>query len=137
MANDINIEASVKACGFELYDVYRPNNSKHTQIQIMHNDRPVEIQDCVLVHKHLLHAGIDIPIEVSTPGLKRNLKTHRHFTLAQSCHVKITTKNGPLMGELKKVCDTYIELSTHSENHIIHFDNIIKARTTLPHEALS
>ena len=137
MANDINIEASVNACGFELYDVCRPKNSNLTQIKIFHSDRPTQIQDCVTVHKHLIHSGIDTPIEVSSPGTQRPLKTHQHFILAQSHNVRIITKDAKLNGKLVDTSNHGIEIQCNTLKHSIAFDDIIKAHTILPNEALS
>ena len=127
------IEESVKACGFELYDVCRSHKSDLIQITIFHQDRPITLDDCVDVHKQLLYAGLECPLEVSSPGSERKLKKAQHFLWSLNQIIQVTTHEQSIQGKLLSADETSITVAHDHEQNTIPLASITKA-FVIPHQ---
>jgi len=76
------------------------------------------------------------PLEVSTPGLERPLRTPDHFSRAVGMNVKVKTKPGTdgerrLEGTITAADDTTVTVQTaDGTTRTVHHDEIERARTT-------
>jgi ribosome maturation factor RimP len=70
-------------------------------------------------------------LEVSSPGIERALKTHRHFACSIGEMVKIKLINtDKIIGKLEKVSEEEIVVvEEDGQKSVIPFDEIDKART--------
>lgn len=72
-------------------------------------------------------------LEVSSPGLERELKLKKHYVSAIGEKVKITfqetEKNKTIIGELKEVTTDFVKLALVEAELEIPFSNIKKAKT--------
>jgi ribosome maturation factor RimP len=72
-------------------------------------------------------------LEVSSPGLERELKLKKHYVSAINEKIKLTysqqDKNVHIRGTLKEVLPKHIKLETLTEELIIPFSDIKKAKT--------
>ncbi|NQU80414.1 MAG: ribosome assembly cofactor RimP [Bacteroidetes bacterium] len=97
--NTLFIETAplVQKIGLILVDISESEQQNSIQIRVVikAQDRITTIEDCTKVHKlleprlELLVNNKDLQIEVSTPGLQRNLKDYYEFELFTGENVKI------------------------------------------------
>ena len=133
MTNANTIEESVKACGFELYDICRSHKSDLIQITIFHPDRSITLDDCVTVHKQLLYAGLEYPLEVSSPGSERKLKNAQHFQWSLNQMIQVTTHEKTIQGKLLSTDETSITITHQHEQTTLPLTSITKA-FIIPHQ---
>ena len=95
------LEALLEELGYELYELkYIQQKSKKTlRIFIDHPERPISIKDCEDVSRHIgpmideqeLLTG-SYYLEVSSPGVERELRSERDFKRFVSETIKIITR---------------------------------------------
>ena len=111
---------------------------------IMAENRNTTVDDCATVHKivaprlNVLYDTREVGIEVSTPGLQRNLKDVYEFTLYIGKRVRIysTILKGWMSGRIESVQENSLTLSDvfvedtkeQLERKSVEFDEIQKAK---------
>lgn len=133
-------------CGVEVVDISFMGRGKHALLRVMiDKEGGVTLDDCETFSKrfegHLdVEGGISGPytLEVSSPGLDRQLKVQSDFERNIGKLMRIITKEKVdnqsfFVGRLREVSDSAIVLSVGkkkgvSENINIPFENISRAR---------
>lgn len=90
----------VEEAGYELYDVEYIKGSKTLRVYIADKESgTAQIEDCVAVDRAFtepVEAAEWIPddfvLEVSSPGVYRNLKTEKHFEDAEGDSISVTLR---------------------------------------------
>lgn len=90
-------EKAVHEAGLSLYDLEYVPNKKFLRLYIIdENTKSAVIEDCVKVDEMItpmLESNVNIPqgltLEVSSPGLFRELKLRKHFEWSKNLRVKV------------------------------------------------
>ncbi|MDY6915165.1 MAG: ribosome assembly cofactor RimP [Candidatus Cloacimonadota bacterium] len=127
--------------GVALYDVKLKNASKGKILLIyITKIDGVTVDECQQVSR-IMNMELEtldiIPgryfLEVSSPGLERELNLKKHYVSAINENVKLTysqqEKNVHIEGILKEVLPEHIKIETDREELIIPFSDIKKAKT--------
>ncbi|QKF64293.1 DUF150 domain-containing protein [Campylobacter corcagiensis] len=134
----IDLQALAKECGLDFYDseIVNENNKTIYRIYITKNGG-VTLDDCEKFSR-LLSPILDVTppvngdytLEVSSPGLERNLKKEEHFisSIGEKIIVTLNSKE-KFEGEILSFEDEILTIKTQSENLKIKFSDIKKART--------
>ncbi len=139
MSLEKEIEALVESAGAKLYDISTVNERGETiyRVSIISNDKKIDLDKCVEI-THLISPLLDVTpplkgeyrLEVSSPGIERDLKKERHFELSVGELVKITTNdNFNHKGKLKSFKNGVLTLETKHDDIEIELDDIKKAKT--------
>lgn len=67
-------------------------------------------------------------LEVSTPGVSRQLETARHFRRAQGRLVTITTKSGASSGRVQEVTGSEVVLAQESGSVSVPLSEVVRGR---------
>lgn len=67
-------------------------------------------------------------LEVSTPGVSRQLETARHFRRAQGRLVTITTKSGTSSGRVQEVTGSEVVLAQESGSVSVPLSEVVRGR---------
>lgn len=133
----------LETLNYELYDVVlvRENNEQILRLSITHRDNlkePITLEDCQkvsLLISPLLDVELpqmeDYFLEVSSPGIERNLKTIKHFKGAIGEFIKVKLQD---KSELKGVLQEVRELPNGACEVVVNdtpiaLENIKKAQT--------
>ncbi|WP_025803082.1 ribosome maturation factor RimP [Campylobacter corcagiensis] len=134
----MDLQALAKECGLDFYDseIVNENNKTIYRIYITKNGG-VTLDDCEKFSR-LLSPILDVTppvngdytLEVSSPGLERNLKKEEHFisSIGEKIIVTLNSKE-KFEGEILSFEDEILTIKTQSENLKIKFSDIKKART--------
>lgn len=129
--------------GVGLYDI-ELINTQHGKVLCIYITKVngVNVTDCANVNREIsLFLDTDenlIPgpftLEVSSPGIERNLKYKKHYVSAINELVKVhytdsESNKSVIQGVLKEVSPEYIVVDKDNENIQILFQNIKKAKT--------
>lgn len=137
--DDKSLENILKECGVSLYDTQIVTENDHKIYRIyIHSKDGISLDKCTEVTK-IISPIIDLnpPIEgeyfleVSSPGVERNLTKKKHFKFSIGELVKLKTTNGKFKGELLDADDEKIlikDKETKEEKEINHSD-ILSAKT--------
>ena len=135
------LEPTVEALGYELVDVEYNPSAKHGLLRL-YIDGPegVTVEDCARV-SHQVSGIMDVEdtipgeynLEVSSPGLDRILRTHKHYEQHLGLEVALRTKRAvsgrrKFTGLLAKAVDEQITLQVDGELVTFDLDNIEKTR---------
>ncbi len=137
------IEEIVKQENLVLYDIEYPSQSFGTlRVFIFSKDKNINVDDCAIVSRKIANLPeyedilpSNASLEVSSPGINRNLRTKEHFFGAVGERVKIRLRN-PLenrkniLGILKDVDGDAIKIFDNDSKKeiVIENNNIDKAR---------
>lgn len=138
MSLNEDIQAVCESVGVKLYDVesVRENEENIFRIYIV-GENGTGVDKCAHVSR-LLSPLFDVTppmqgeyrLEVSSPGIERQLKTPDHYRLSIGEKVKITTKEGEkLRGELVEANDSEFILRIDDAEVVFEYPQIKKART--------
>ena len=132
-----SIEPVIEGLGFSLVEFtsYR-NRSNLTINTIIYGENGVTIADCSTVFKtimpriELLEDSRDINLEVSSPGITRNIKTVDEFEIFLGKKVKILKKNDSewIHGSIESVSDNSVNLNNDKQTITVSFEDINKAK---------
>jgi ribosome maturation factor RimP len=137
-------EIAKKAClehGVSLYDVEEKDTAKGLVILVSINKLGgISVDDCTQVSKSMDlsleeadFVGSAFMLEVSSPGIERDLKFKKHYASAINEMVKIEfTKDDErqtIIGTLEEVSPDTIKVSGPEGPIVIFFESIHKART--------
>ncbi|MBN2646864.1 MAG: ribosome maturation factor RimP [Thiotrichales bacterium] len=134
------ITPAIEAMGFDLWGLEFISAGRHSTLRVfVEKDGGITVDDCAKV-SHQVSAILDVEdpisgayhLEVSSPGMDRQLFKPVHFTLYQGQVVQVRTVTDILgrrrfKGELLKVDAQQIELEVDGEIYTIAFDQIEKA----------
>lgn len=134
----IDLEALIKECGVTLYDTEIVSEFGQTIYRIyITKAGGVGLEDCEKTSR-LLSPIFDVEppvngeyvLEVSSPGLERNLSKESHFisSIGEKARVTLTSKE-KFEGEIIGFLDDILTLKVDGENLEIKFSDIKKART--------
>lgn len=134
-----NLNELVKECGVELYDTEIANENGRAIYRIyITKNGGVSLDDCEKVSR-LLSPIFDVQppisgdynLEVSSPGLERNLSEARHFKASLGELVKAQTAEAKFAGRLVKADDESIALENDEGVFELKIGDIKKAKTYL------
>lgn len=134
----IDLQALAKECGLDFYDseIVNENNKTIFRVYITKNGG-VTLDDCEKFSRLLSPildvtppVGGDYMLEVSSPGLERNLKKEEHFisSIGEKIRVTLNSKE-KFEGEILSFEDEILTIKTDNGNLEIKFSDIKKART--------
>ncbi len=142
----VTFEPLIQAVGLRLVDVSIFESRGHVGVNlvIMAQSRTTTVDDCATVHKivapklNLFYESREVSLEVSTPGLQRNLKDVYELTLYIGKRIRIysTIIKGWLSGIIESTEETSLTLSDvfvddtkeQLERKSVEFDEIQKAK---------
>lgn len=145
MSLEKNIESFVKSVGLELYDISIVNDGEDSiyRVSVISNEienekrKSVSLDECVNL-THLISPLLDVTppvsgdyrLEVGSPGIERKITTIKQFGLCIGEKVAISLKSKEkLKGTLLKVEGSKIFLDVDSEEIVVDFGEISKAKT--------
>lgn len=119
------IEAEVRSFGVRLYDWRMAGDTLQVFIDA---DTGVTIELCAEVTRGLARYFRDRTIEVSSPGIERQLSRPDHFMRVLGKRVQVNTVQGSRTGVLVSVADDALELRIGEESgERIPFSDITNA----------
>lgn len=138
------LKSSIEAMGYELYDLTYVKSSKRGKLTIyIDKEGGVSLNDCELVSKHI-SVLLDVEnvidesyiLEVSSPGINRNLKTKKHYedAIGKECIISLFNpidNKRNIEGQIISVTDSGVEVKNEQEIVYIDFRDIKKARLNL------
>ncbi len=145
MSLEKDIESFVKSVGLELYDISIVNDGEDSiyRVSVISNEienekrKSVSLDECVNL-THLISPLLDVTppvsgdyrLEVGSPGIERKITTIKQFGLCIGEKVAISLKSKEkLKGTLLKVEGSKIFLDVDSEEIVVDFGEISKAKT--------
>ena len=132
-----SIEPVIEGLGFSLVEFTshrsRSNLTVHT---IIYSKNGVTIDDCSTVFKtimpriEVLEDSRDVNLEVSSPGITRNIKTVDEFEIFLGKKVRILKKNDSewIHGSIESVNDNSVNLNIDKQTVDVSFADINKAK---------
>ena len=132
-----SIEPVIEGMGFSLVEfTSHRNRSNLTVHTIIYSKSGVTIDDCSNVFKtimpriELLEDSRDINLEVSSPGITRNIKSVDEFEIFLGKKVRILRKNDSewIHGSIESVGDNNLNLNNGKQTTTVSFADINKAK---------
>lgn len=142
----VTFDPLIRAVNLRLVDlsIFESRGRVGVNMVIMAENRNTTVDDCATVHKivaprlNVLYDTREVGIEVSTPGLQRNLKDVYEFTLYIGKRVRIysTILKGWISGRIESVQENSLTLNDvfvedtkeQLERKSVEFDEIQKAK---------
>uniref|UniRef100_A0A7V0Z4T2 Ribosome maturation factor RimP n=1 Tax=candidate division WOR-3 bacterium TaxID=2052148 RepID=A0A7V0Z4T2_UNCW3 len=131
------IKEIVEPLDFRLYDLQFNEVSRTLKVFIDREQGSITIKDCEKVSNALAEAldnsniiDFQYTLEVSSPGIERNLTRPEHFQWARGKMAEITLKDKKIKGYIREVDQNSVRIVQATEEVIIKFDDIIKAKIT-------
>lgn len=131
------IEPILNALSISIVElVSRPTKDAFHVRLIIFKPEGISLEDCTQVHKAVfprleIELGRrDINIEVSSPGLGRNIKTSDEFPLFTGRNVKVLLQDERewKTGTIGKASDSGFSLDQDGQNININYTDVVKAR---------
>ncbi|AHF97036.1 ribosome maturation protein RimP [Desulfurella acetivorans A63] len=138
------LKNSIEAMGYELYDLTYSKGSKKGKLTVyIDKAGGVSLNDCEVVSKHI-SVVLDVEniiqesyiLEVSSPGINRNLKTKKHYedSIGKECLINLfnpidNQKN--ISGKIVSVTDDGVEIQSGQLKIFIDYKDIKKAKLNL------
>jgi ribosome maturation factor RimP len=129
--------------GYSLVELNRQQIRGRLQVRVViHHYRGIGLKDCELVHKtilpriELMEKNREVNLEVSSPGITRNIKYAEEFAIFIDRRARILTKDsedwigGTILGADEKA----VELSTPEGKLTISISDIKKAKLAYSQE---
>ena len=132
-----SIEPVIKGLGFSLVEFLSHRNRSNLTINtIIYKDSGVNLADCSTVYKtilpriELLENSRNVNLEVSSPGLSRNIKTADEFEIFIGRKVRVLKKDDPewMHGSIDSVDSNSVILNTGKDTLSVNFADINKAK---------
>ncbi len=134
----------IEAMGYELYDLTYLKGSKKGKLTVfIDKEGGVGLDDCEVVSKHI-SVLLDVEnvieesyvLEVSSPGINRNLKTKKHYedSIGKECLISLfnpTDNKKNITGKITSVNEKGVEIESNQTKIFIEFKDIKKARLNL------
>ncbi|WP_291490261.1 ribosome maturation factor RimP [Desulfurella sp.] len=138
------LKNSIEAMGYELYDLTYSKGPKKGKLTVyIDKAGGVSLNDCEVVSKHI-SVVLDVEniinesyiLEVSSPGINRNLKTKKHYedSIGKECLIHLfnpidNQKN--ISGKIINVFDDGVEIQSGQSKIYIDYRDIKKAKLNL------
>ena len=132
-----SIEPVVEGLGFSLVEFTSHRNRSNLTINaIIYREEGVNLADCSTVYKtilpriEVLEDSRDINLEVSSPGITRNIKTVDEFGIFLGKKVRILKRNDSewIHGSIESVSADSVNLNHDKQTTTVGFDDINKAK---------
>ncbi len=132
-----SIEPVIEGLGFSLVEfTSHRSRSNLTVNTIIYSKNGVTIDDCSTVFKtimpriEVLEDSRDVNLEVSSPGITRNIKTADEFEIFLGKKVRILKKNDSewIHGSIESVNDNSVNLNVDKQTVAVSFEDINKAK---------
>ncbi|MDR3345671.1 MAG: ribosome maturation factor RimP [Campylobacteraceae bacterium] len=132
-----NIEKIINSCGAELYDTESVSESGRKVFRVLISVQGgVTLEKCEEISK-ILSPIFDLNppvsgqyyLEVSSPGIERNLKLPKHFKASIGEKVKIKLEEESFEGEIKSADDEGVEVENDGVKRRVLYSDIKKAKT--------
>lgn len=132
-----NIEPVIKGLGFSLVEFTSHRNRSNLTINtIIYKDTGVNLADCSIVYKtilpriELLEDSRSVNLEVSSPGLSRNIKTIDEFEIFTGRKVRVLKKDDSewIHGSIDSVDNNSVYINISKETVAVNFADINKAK---------
>ena len=132
-----SIEPVIKGLGFSLVEFTSSRNRSNLTVNtIIYRESGVNLADCSIVFKtilpriELLEDSRNINLEVSSPGLSRNLKVVDEFEIFIGRKVRILKKDDSewIHGNIVSVENNSVNLNVSKKAVIVDFADINKAK---------
>ncbi len=132
-----SIEPVIKGLGFSLVEfTSHRNRSNLTVNTIIYKESGVNLADCSTVYKtilpriELLEDSRSVNLEVSSPGLSRNIKTVDEFEIFTGRKVRVLKKDDSewIHGSIDSVDNNSVYINVSKETVSVNFADINKAK---------
>ncbi len=130
-----HIKEIVEDLGFRLYDVCYNKVSKVLKVYIDKVQSGVTIRDCKNVSKaigdfldKLEEISFSYTLEVSSPGIERQLRRPEHFTWAMGKLVEINMDNKRVTGYLRNVQNDGVIIGSATGENFVPYASIVRAK---------
>ncbi len=132
-----SIEPVVKGLGFSLVEFSSHRNRSNLTINvIIYKESGVNLADCSTVYKtilpriELVEDTRSVNLEVSSPGLSRNIKTVDEFEIFLGRKVRILKKDDSewIHGSIESIENNSVNLNVSKETVSVSFADINKAK---------
>lgn len=138
------LKSSIEVLGYQLYDLTYSKSSKRGKLTVyIDKEGGVSLSDCEIVSKHI-SVVLDVEnvidesyiLEVSSPGINRNLKTKKHYedSIGKECIISLFNpidNKRNIEGQIISVTDSGVEVKNEQAVVYIDFKDIKKARLNL------
>ena len=127
----------INSLGYSIVELTRQAQPGGIQIRVvLHHYRGIGLKDCELVHKtilpriQLIEESEDISLEVTSPGINRNIKIANEFAVFIDRRIKLMKNddNEWIYGTVVSADDNTLQLSTEVGEEDILYSDIKKAK---------
>ncbi|MDA3938975.1 MAG: hypothetical protein PF693_06680 [Spirochaetia bacterium] len=132
-----SIEPVVKGLGFSLVEFSSHRNRSNLTVNaIIYRESGVNLADCSSVYKtilpriELIEDSRSVNLEVSSPGLSRNIKSVDEFAVFLGRKVRVLKKDGSewIHGSIESVDNNSVKLNVSKEAVSVNYADINKAK---------
>ncbi|MGC9313081.1 MAG: ribosome assembly cofactor RimP [Sediminispirochaetaceae bacterium] len=137
------IEPVVRGMGFSLVELSRQQTKGRLQVRlVIYHYRGVGLKDCETIHRtilpriELIEQSQDIYLEVTSPGITRNIKYAHEFSVFVDRQVNVLGEDESdwVYGKIANVDEHELELETAEGTYIMPIEKIKKARLAYAQE---
>ena len=131
------IEPVITGLGYSLVDFTerRSGNNLHTGI-VIYRESGITLDDCSLVHRavlprmEMLEENQDVYLEVSSPGMARNIKTVDELIVFSGRRIKVLLidESEWITGRISLAGKDTLTLKTKDDTLVVAYENIRKAK---------
>ncbi len=131
------IEPVITGLGYSLVDFTDRHSGSNLHIDIViYRESGITLDDCSLVHRavlprmEMLEETRDIYLEVSSPGMSRNIKTVDELIVFSGRRIKIllTDESEWITGRISSADKDSLTLKTKDDTLVVNYDTIRKAK---------
>lgn len=132
-----SIEQVIEGLGFSLVEFTSHKSRSNLAVNlIIYNEAGVNLDDCSKIYKtilpriEVLEDSRDVNLEVSSPGITRNIKTVDEFAIFLGRKVRILKRNSTewIHGSIESVSDSSVNVNYNKQTFSICFVDINKAK---------
>lgn len=137
------IEPVIRGMGFSLVELSRQQTKGRLQVRlVIYHYRGVGLKDCETIHRtilpriELIEQSQDIYLEVTSPGITRNIKYANEFSIFVDRQVNVLGEDESdwVFGTIANVDEHELELSTAEGTYKMPIEKIKKARLAYAQE---
>ena len=136
-----DLDPVIQGLGFSTVELRsaRRHGTLHVVI-VVHRDGGVDVEACAGIYRAIYprlevqHNGVDIQLEVSSPGIYRNFKSPREFVIFRDFSVKILLEgeNDWQKGTIREARDASVDIEFEGTEKEIEYSVIRKAKLDYP-----
>ncbi len=131
------IEPVIRGLGYSLVDFTekRSGNNLNAGI-VIYRESGITLDDCTLVHRavlpriEMMEETHDVYLEVSSPGMSRNIKTVEELIVFSGRRIKVllTDESEWITGRISSAEKDSLTLKTKDDTLVVNYDTIRKAK---------